>query len=107
MRAAKIYLLADRASIALLIAIEQTAEAITPSTTEREEIRGISMLVYIRKDIERIQTVEHFVIVRVKTLSFGRDQDIYTSSSLRYRPLRVDEILVLKCGAAQKYGLAN
>lgn len=65
---------ADREFNVLFMAIEQTAEAIAPSTTK---IEMISMLMYVKKEIWRVATSQCLVIARVNTLSAGKDQGIY------------------------------
>lgn len=53
------------------MAIEQTAEAIAPSTTK---IEMINMLVYVKVKIRQVATSQCLVIARVNTLSAGKDQ---------------------------------
>lgn len=55
---------ADREFNALFMAIEQTAEAIAPSTTK---IEMISMLMYVKMEIWRVATSQCLVIARVNT----------------------------------------
>jgi hypothetical protein len=76
------------------MAIERTAEAIAPSTPKIEMMR---MFVYVRQEIQRVETSQCLEIARVNTLSAGKNQGIYTLSKLHSRIPRVD-----KAGAAQK-----